>query len=89
MGDNYIGGLVEEYNVDVDELVRVEKIFGGYSFLKGDMEEYEGLSCEGRFSLIFDFFYLLGGDDILFDEGWGVDDSFFEFRYGSLFFICE
>lgn len=82
VSDNYIGGLVEECNVDVAEPARVEKAPGGHSLLKGDMEEIESLSRDGRFGLTPDSLYSSGGDDTSSDEGWGDEDSLFEPRYG-------
>lgn len=82
VGDNYIGGLVEECNIDVDEPTRVEKTFGGHSLLKGSTGEIERLSRDGRFSLTPDSLYSSGGDDTSSDEGWGDEDSLFEPRYG-------
>ncbi|WVQ92800.1 hypothetical protein IAS59_006617 [Cryptococcus gattii] len=82
VSDNYIGGLVEECNVDVAEPARVEKAPGGHSLLKGDMEEIENLSRDGRFGLTPDSLYSSGGDDTSSDEGWGDEDSLFEPSYG-------
>ncbi|KIR31781.1 hypothetical protein I352_05776 [Cryptococcus deuterogattii MMRL2647] len=82
VGDNYIGGLVEECNIDVDEPTRVEKTFGGHSLLKGNTGEIERLNRDGRFSLTPDSLYSSGGDDTSSDEGWGDEDSLFEPRYG-------
>lgn len=82
VGDNYIGGLVEECNIDADEPTRVEKTFGGHSLLKGNSGQIERLSRDGRFSLTPDSLYSSGGDDTSSDEGWGDEDSLFEPRYG-------